>query len=120
MLKVKGLLIISIFIAQFTRAQSDLEVQGTSPGLYLVHTVVAKENWYSVGRLYNLSPKVIAPFNNSSLDKPLVIGQSLKIPLTITNFSQNGTKGADEVFVPVYHIVQEKEWMYRLGQNYNK
>jgi hypothetical protein len=98
----------------------DLMVEGTSPNLYVQHTVVAKENWYSIGRLYNISPKEIAPFNNATMDKPLSIGEQIKIPLTTANFSQDGQKAADEVFVPVYHVVQEKEWMYRISTNYNK
>ncbi len=101
-------------------AQAKLQVEGTSPNLYLVHTVAAGENWYSIGRIYNQSPKEIAPFNQRSLDKPLAIGQKLKIPLTNANFSQDGERAADEVFVPVFHTVQEKEWMYRISTNYNK
>ena len=99
---------------------SDLQIQGTSPSLYLVHTVQAKENWYSVGRIYNISPKQLAPYNALSLDKALAIGQTLKIPLVAENFSQDGNKEADEVFVPVHHTIQEKEWLYRVSVNYNK
>jgi hypothetical protein len=40
--------------------------------------------------------------------------------LTTANFSQNGSKNADEVFVPLYHTVQPKEWMYRISVNHNK
>lgn len=95
-------------------------VQGTTPRLYLQHSVAPKETWYSIGRLYNISPKELAPYNGLTMDKPLAIGQSLKVPLAAANFSQDGAKAADEVFVPVYHTVQEKEWMYRLSVNYNK
>ncbi|MDI3321832.1 LysM peptidoglycan-binding domain-containing protein [Pinibacter soli] len=110
-----------ILISQASFAQSgDLMVEGASPNLYVEHTVVAKENWYSIGRLYNISPKEIAPFNSTSMDKPLSIGEKVRIPLNASNFSQNGQKAADEVFVPVYHIVAEKEWMYRISTNYNK
>ena len=93
---------------------------GVSPELYLLHTVAPKENWYSVGRLYNISPKEIAPFNTLTIDNSLNIGQQVKVPLTTANFSQNGTRGADETNVPVYHIVQEKEWLFRISTNYNK
>jgi len=110
-----------ILISKASFAQSgDLMVEGASPNLYVEHTVVAKENWYSIGRLYNVSPKEIAPFNSTSMDKPLSIGEKVRIPLNASNFSQNGQKAADEVFVPVYHIVAEKEWMYRISTNYNK
>ncbi|MDH7462748.1 LysM peptidoglycan-binding domain-containing protein [Chitinophagaceae bacterium 26-R-25] len=110
-----------ILISGASFAQSgDLMVGGTSPNLYVEHTVVAKENWYSIGRLYNISPKEIAPFNSASMDKALSIGEQIKIPLTAANFSQDGQKAGDEVFVPVYHVVAEKEWMYRISTNYNK
>ncbi|WP_207513255.1 LysM peptidoglycan-binding domain-containing protein [Longitalea luteola] len=96
-----------------------MTVQGTSPDLYLLHTVQPKETWYGIGRIYNVSPKEIATLSGVAMDK-LNIGQQLKVPLSAHNFTQDGKKGADEVFVPVYHIVQEKEWMYRISQNHNK
>ncbi len=97
-----------------------MQVMGTGAGLHLMHSVQPKETWYSIGRLYNISPKELASYNALSIDKALAIGQSLKIPLTAANFSQDGKKQADEVFVPLYHTVQEKEWMYRVSVNYNK
>jgi LysM repeat protein len=120
MLKFKGVLIIVFLLfTQFVWAQSDLSVQGTSPDLYLLHTVQPKETWYSIGRIYNATPKEIATLSGVGMDK-LNIGQQLKVPLSAHNFSQDGKKGADEVFVPLYHIVGEKEWMYRISQNHNK
>ncbi len=88
--------------------------------LYLVHSVAAKENWYSVGRIYNVSPKDLAPYNGTTTDKGLSIGQSLRIPLESGNFSQNGGAMADEALVPVYHIVEPKEGLYHISQIYNK
>lgn len=118
-MKIKVLLfVVSILTVNMLGAQT-LKVQGATPSLYLTHTVAAKETWYSIGRLYNVSPKEIAPLNNTTMDKPLAIGQSIKIPLT-TNLSVDGTKAADEVFVPLYHTVQDKEWLYRISQNHNK
>ncbi len=120
-MKITSIFIFLLIISsQGMKAQTRLKVQGSSPKLYLIHAVAAKENWYSIGRLYNLSPKDIAPFNSLDMDKPLAIGQQVKIPLNPTNFSQDNQKGSDEVLVPVYHTVLEKEWMYRISQNYNK
>ncbi len=119
MVRIK-LLFLLLVAGQWLSAQTSLIVQGTSPDLYLLHTVEAKENWYSIGRLYNLSPRELAPYNKTSLDKPLSIGQQIRVPLTSGNFSQNGTKATDETFVPVYHLVQEKEGMYRVSVNHNK
>ena len=116
------LVAVLIFLAPLMIAAQapELIVQGASPDLYVVHTVAAKENWYSVGRLFNISPKEIAPANGKTLTTPLNIGEQLKVPLTAANFSQNNTKAGDEVFVPVYHVVQDKEWMFRISSAYNK
>ena len=119
MVRIK-LFIFCFVLLQSARSQTGLIIQGASPDLHLVHTVVAKENWYSIGRIYNLSPKDLAPYNKTTLDKPLNIGQLIRIPLTATNFSQNGTKLPDENFIPLYHIVQEKEGMYRVSVTHNK
>ena len=114
------LLLISCFFVKFARSQSnELLVEGQTGKLYLEHTVVAKDNWYSVGRLYNSTPKELTAFNHLALT-PLTVGQKLEIPLTAMNFSQTGQKAAGETLVPVYYVIQEKEWMYRISVNHNK
>ncbi|UAY52440.1 muramidase family protein [Ferruginibacter albus] len=117
---MKRLIIILFLLPLFAVAQTTLKVEGTSPNLYILHTVVAKENYYSIGRLYNISPKVFAPYNNLTLDKPLNLGQTIKIPLNETNFSQGTAAGDGEVLVPVYHTIKDKEGLYRVSTNYNK
>jgi LysM repeat protein len=121
MYKMKCLLVTWFVSCAFlSNAQSDLQVQGISPSLYLSHTITPKETWFSIGRLYNLTPREIAAYNNSNLTEVLKVGQVLNIPLTAGNFSQDGQRAADEVFVPVYYTVQPKEWMYRISVNHNK
>lgn len=120
MLRKPLLWFLLMIISGYLFAQPSLQVQGTTPALYLVHKVQAKETWYAIGRTYNLSPKDIAPFNNTDLNKGLTIGDALKIPLVPGNFSQDGSKGSDEVLVPVYHRVSDGEWMYRISTNHNK
>src|ERR1700712_2471482 len=118
---MKRILFLLIGLPFFAAAQEKLLiVEGTSPSLYINHTVVAKENFYSIGRLYNVSPKEIAPFNKISMEKGLNAGQVLKIPLNKSNFSQSNAKASDEILVPVYHTVAEKEGLYRIGINNNK
>ena len=120
MIRLRILVFVMLMLAgPMVFAQSELTVQGTTPALYLNHTVAPKETWYSLGRTYNVPPKEIASFNKTSIDKPLSIAQVVRIPLS-SNFSQNNSKAADEVFVPVYHTVAEKEWMYRVSVNHNK
>lgn len=120
MIRKYCLIFLTSLISLASLAQSDLVIQGTSPALYLLHSVAAKETWYSLGRMYNIPPKELVAYNNTSMDKPLEIGQLIKAPLTGANFSQNGVKAADEAFIPLYHIIQEKEWLYRISVNHNK
>ena len=120
-MKIKSIFLAVLVCASLSvAAQTTLQVQGLSPNLYLTHTVVSKDNWYSIGRMYNISPKELAPFNELSMDKPLEISQQIRIPLKAVNFSQDNQKAGDEVFVPVYYVVKEREWMYRISQNNNK
>jgi LysM repeat protein len=100
--------------------QKPLLISQEGGKLFLKHTVAPKENWYSIGRLYNLSPNNIASFNGTTISKGLTIAESLKIPLISGNFLQSGQPAADEVLVPLYHTVKEKEGLYRIGQLYNK
>lgn len=120
-MQVKPILwVLFLFFSTAAWAQPSLDVMGTTPDLYLIHKVEAKETWYSIGRLYNLSPKDIAPFNKTDINAGLKVGQELKIPLNSTNFSQNERKGSGEVLVPLTYVVKEGEWMYRVSVNHNK
>ena len=98
----------------------ELYTHGSAADLHVIHTVAQKETWFSIGKKYNLTPKDIAAFNKLSIDKPLEIGQSVKVPLTKSNFSQDDPSGSVDDLMPVYHIVQDKEWMYRISVNHNK
>jgi LysM repeat protein len=113
------LIMLLVLSVRFVSAQEFL-THGASPDLHLIHPVVSKETWFSIGRKYNLTPKEIAAFNNTSVEKPLEVGQAVKIPLTKANFSQADPTGSVDDLVPVYHVVQEKEWMYRVSVNHNK
>ncbi len=121
LLAMKRLLIVLFSVPLFALAQNKaLVVEGVSPDLYINHTVAAKENYYSIGRIYNISPKEVAPYNHLVLESGLSLGQALKIPLTAVNFLQLGAPDADEVLVPVYHTVAGKEGLYRISTNFNK
>lgn len=116
---MKRLFFALFCVPLFIHAQNKpLTVAGTTPSLYLNHAVAPKENYYSVGRMYNISPREIAPFNNLELEKGLSLNQVIKIPLTAGNFLQSGDAGADEVLVPVNHIVKDKEGLFRIAANY--
>ncbi len=119
-ISMKRLLILFFCLPLLLNAQNNsLAIEGVSPHFYLKHTVQAKENYYSIGRIYNISPKEIAPFNNLQLEKGLSVHQVIKIPLMEVNFTQTGTEDPGEVLVPVYHTNNGKEGLYRIGVNYN-
>lgn len=99
-------------------AQEMLQVQGTSPDLYLTHMVKKGDTFYSLGRSYSVSPKDIASENSISFDQGLKLGEPVKIPLNNVNFTQKGDAAAG--YTPVYHKVEEKETLYRLSLNHNK
>lgn len=104
-----------IFSVSFVLAQKgDLMVKGGDKGLYLEHKVVPKESFYSVGRLYNVSPKFIAAYNKLDLGKGLKIDQKIRIPLTDTNFVQTGNTGT-----PVYYKVGDKEGLMTVSNKNN-
>ena len=100
--------------------QNNLEIKGSGTNLFLEHTVAPKESFYSIARMYNVPPKELASYNHLKFETGLSVGQNLKIPLDKDNFSQTEAKTNSESLVPVYHIVQPKETLYRLGVNYNK
>lgn len=116
----KSLFILFIFCASLVGFSQnlmiqDLMIRSGEKGLYLLHEVASKENFYSIGRLYNIAPKEIAAYNSVDMNNGLSVGQTLMIPLTENNFSQSSNKGT-----PVYYTVAEKEGLYRVSMNNNK
>lgn len=117
---MKKILILFLLLPFLATAQEKmLQVEGVSPALYISHKVEPKENYYSIGRIYNASPKDIAPFNKLQLESGLSLGQTIKIPLNSTNFAQGGNAAPDETFVPVYYKIKDKEGLYRVAKNNN-
>ncbi len=117
---MKKIIFFLLMLPFFATAQEALIVQGPSGNLFLNHTAAPKESFYSIGRLYNISPKEIAPYNKLVLENGLTIGQSLKIPLKPVNFAQTNSVEKDEVAVPIYHKVEAAETLFQLSNNYNK
>ncbi|MEP6584495.1 MAG: LysM peptidoglycan-binding domain-containing protein [Ginsengibacter sp.] len=116
------LIIVAIFFsATVSFAQHiDLQIKGTGSKLYLEHVIAPKQNFYSIGRMYNLPPKDIAAYNNLQFENGLSVGQTIRIPLNENNFSQATPASQNEVLLPVHHTVAPKEGLYRISINYNK
>lgn len=97
-------------------AQTDLLVaKSAGDKLFIEHQVSPKENWYSIGRKYEISPREIAPFNGLSMEKGLAIGQILKIPLIASNFNQ---ETPTKIGVPVVHLIAQKEGLFRVSNDF--
>jgi LysM repeat protein len=91
---------------------SELLIKNSTKGPYVDHTVTAKENFYSIGRLFDVHPRHLASFNSLDMKKGLSIGQVIKIPLTDTNFNQTTENG-----LPVYYVTGNSESLYRVSTN---
>ncbi len=117
---MKNILSILLFTPFISFAQPKvLMVEGSSSEMYLTHTTGPKENYYSIGRIYNISPRVVAPFNKLQLESGLSIGQTIKIPLTEQNYSPDEIVAEDEVLVPLYYKARPKETLSQIGVNHN-
>ena len=109
---------LSIFLflltAHFASAQKELMVKSGDKGLYLDHKVASKESFFALGRLYNVSAKFIAAYNKLDINKGLQIDQKIRIPLTDTNFTQQGNVGT-----PVYYKMGDKEGLMTVSDKHN-
>jgi LysM repeat protein len=116
---LSGLFCLILGISAVFAQHAPLQIEGANGKFHLVHIVAAKDNWYSIGRLYNASPHDLATYNSMSFDKPIEIGQEIRIPLTATNFDQRQRKTSGETLIPIYHTVQSREWAFKLSSMYN-
>ncbi|HVT84574.1 MAG TPA: LysM peptidoglycan-binding domain-containing protein [Chitinophagaceae bacterium] len=108
--------LLQFLVANFLFAQTEeLTLKFGDKGLYVEHKITPKENFYSLGRSFNVPPKYLATYNSLDMAKGLSIGQVIKIPLTDTNFSQSVNEG-----MPVYTIAGEKESLSRISSRNNK
>jgi peptidoglycan endopeptidase LytF len=91
----------------------------------IIHKIVARDTYYSVGRRYNVSPKEIMNYNDN---KYLGIGTIIKIP-TLINFSDIGgsgpsnASGANSGDSPAAsqqteHVVKAKENLSQIAGKY--
>jgi len=116
MIRVLIFLLCFCNVLTLAAQQNGVYAKVVSGNIFVEHVVMPKENWYSIGRTYNLSPRDIAPFNQLSLDKGLSIGQVIKIPLIEINFDQQSISRNG---IPILHQVQPKEGLFRISENYH-
>ncbi|WP_316809890.1 LysM peptidoglycan-binding domain-containing protein [Pedobacter heparinus] len=122
--------IVSVFAlllnlsASAARPRDSIGVENYNGKKLIVHQVVAKDTYYSMGRRYNVVPKDIMTFNDN---KFLQIGVIIKIP---TNIPFNATatapgkinnaavsRGTGDAEL-TEHVVQKKENLNMLAEKY--
>ena len=86
-----------LFLFSFSQDDTVLVRTGTK-GLFIEHKITAKENFYSLGRTFNVHPKHLAAFNGLDMSKGLSVGQVINIPLSDTNLNRRAAEG-----IPVYY-----------------
>ena len=109
------ILVSQCIIAQTKISDIMLDKKGK---LYLQHKVAAKESFSGISKMYNVSNKSIASYNNLEVSKSLPSGKQIKIPLNDYNFWQQGKKGEDELLVPLYVKVTGNSTVKDLSKKY--
>jgi LysM repeat protein len=93
----------------------NLQVKKSDKGLYIEHKVVSKEGLFSIGRIYHVHPHHLADFNQLDPNAGLNLGQTLRIPLTDTNFNQRNDDG-----LPVYYTVAAGDGLSAISRVHNR
>lgn len=125
--------IVSFFalLLSFTTAKANMRdsigVENYNGKKLIVHKVVAKDTYYSIGRRYNVVPKYIMTFNDN---KYLQIGVIIKVPTDIPFAGSTvSTASTKETTTPavtdtptdgnlIEHAVQKKENLNMLAEKY--
>ncbi len=113
-------ILLSFLFLKNSFAQNKIIVQGSYPNLFLQHKVAHGETMYSISKLYNFSAHQLAIINGMTDKDVLSTNKILKITLGKNNFTQDGQSGEDETLIPLYHIVQPSETLFRISQNFGR
>lgn len=85
--------LLSISATVFAAIPKDsIGIENLNGKKLILHKLDAKDNYYSIGRRYNVAPKAIIDYNNNA---PLVIGNVVKVP-TEQSFTQSVTRTAPQ------------------------
>jgi len=115
-----ALILISCIITVCVFAQNKIIVQGSYPDLYIIHKTTGKESLTSIGKLYNLASTPMVKLKDVSENGMVAAGTEVRISLNKNNFTQDGQQGEGETLIPLYHIVEKNENLFRIGQLYGK
>ncbi len=113
----KTFLFILICTYSLLQAQDKLVVHGTKGNFYIVHEVSEKESLSSIGRIYGITARQLALYNELKVNGVLALGEKLKVQVSPENFSSQANF---ETSIALYHIAKRGENLYQMSQLYNK
>lgn len=106
-------LVVLISVAAVAQ-KNELVAKKSDKGLYLEHSVEAKQSYYSIGRIYHIHPKHLATYNKLDMTKGLQIDQKLRIPLIDSNFVQDRKTGT-----AIFYKTGSDESLTAISKKYN-
>lgn len=108
---------LNIANAKANSARDSIGVENNNGKKLIVHQIVAKDTYYSIGRRYNVAPKDIMTYNDN---KYLQIGVVIKVPTNIPFGSSPGTAQtpANVEGGIIEHTVKAKENLNMLAEKY--
>lgn len=104
LLLIAPLLTISVSLFANTAVDS-IGVENQNGKKVILHKLDPKDNYYSIGRRYKVSPKTIIQFNNNA---PLKIGGTVKVPTELPFNETAATPVQQTKTVPTPAVVQQK------------
>ena len=111
----KWWLIASLFLVPFTgRAQAKLLVLGKCPECYVQYRLKPGETLESISALAGMPLTQLKSYNKISSGDPVATPSTIRIPLTATNLI------TDKTPLPVFHVVEKGDNLYRLNLQYFK
>ncbi|MDQ1139114.1 LysM peptidoglycan-binding domain-containing protein [Pedobacter agri] len=108
---------LNIANAKASTGRDSIGVENNNGKKLIVHQIVAKDTYYSVGRRYNVSPKDIMAYNEN---KYLQVGVIIKVPTNLpwgsTNVTSPVSSSTDGGIIE--HTVKAKENLNMLAEKY--
>jgi LysM repeat protein len=108
---------LNVANAKANIARDSIGVENNNGKKLIVHQIVAKDTYYSVGRRYNVSPKDIIAFNQN---KYLQVGVIIKVPTNIPWGSDNSAPAvtASTEGGVIEYIVKAKDNLNAIAEKY--
>ena len=111
---ILSLLSLSTYAVSY---KDSIGIETLSGKKIILYKIEPKDNYYSLGRKYGISPKKIMEFNNNA---PLTIGIIIRIPTDQSFMSTVASKNeaADNAVETSMHTVAKKETLYSISAMY--